>query len=421
MGKNKKQQNFKKWLRFLLFGGILAKFFAWLFNTKRISNFVDNFDDFVSEEKKEVDKLFSQDETVGEFIEGSGSVFKDFFIPSNSNSYKPKILRPKSLLITILVLIAIKACVLGYLFWLYPNQAQMSEQIVNQVLELTNQSRIANNLVPYQLNYDLSVAALAKANDMIENGYFAHHSPDGRKPWDWINRDNYRYLLVGENLAMNFSAANSAHQALMDSESHRKNILNDKYSDIGLAVVTGEINGQTTNILVELFAVEQEPILATTEESPSIPMPVAELEEIEQIEIEDMENEIAVLSAEETVPLITKAPEEIISEPQPIQRQVKLSPNLLLETEPNEEVEWHAITSYSKEGWAAKVVTWSKYIYLVVLAIITIALLINILIRITVQHKSVIIQSILVIIFISGMLLIRVHILESILDQIALI
>ena len=74
----------------------------------------------------------------------------------------------------------------------------------------------------------MSASALAKAEDMAINNYFAHYSPNGKKPWDWINRDNYAYLFVGENLAINFTSAEAVHEALMNSPTHRQNILNEK-------------------------------------------------------------------------------------------------------------------------------------------------------------------------------------------------
>ncbi|MFH1413178.1 MAG: CAP domain-containing protein [bacterium] len=384
----------KKWLKYLLLGGILAKLFVWLFNTGRINALVDNFEDFAEKEKDQVDKLIKKDQSVGEFVQGSGSVFKDYFIPNDHNDHRPKILRPKPLMAIILILIVLKVSLIGYLFWIYPDRAEMSEQIAKQIIELTNQTRITNGLESYELNPKLSEAALAKAKDMLEQGYFAHHGPDGKKPWNWIDRGQYQYMLVGENLAMNFSSAQSAHNALMQSESHKKNILNDKYDDMGLAVVSGELNGELTNILVELFATTKSSSLAMSDDT----------EPDQKLEPKLVDNEqVSVLSAQTVKP------------------QVKISPNILLETEPNQDIAWTSIADNTKAGKASKMIIISKYIYLIVLAVLIIALLVNIIIRISIQRKSVIIQSLIVIMLVSGMLLLRVHILESLLDKVAII
>lgn len=436
--KTKKKQN-KKWLGYLLLGGILAKFFVWLFNLKTWRRVVDNFGDFADQEQTELAKVVSRSESVSEYVAGSSSLFKDYFIPNYNNDHRPKILRPKSLLWIVVLAVVIKVAILGYIFWLYPNQARMSEEIANQLVQLTNQERLANGFKPYHVNSELSAAALAKAQDMLEQDYFAHHSPDGRKPWDWIDRNNYRYLLVGENLAMNFSTSQAAHNALMQSLSHRENILNQDYEDIGLAVVSGDFDGQPTNILVEIFAQEQPPVqAATTVESPSTPIPEAELAEAKA-------QEIAILSAQPalnnpTVSTPASQPEELaVADREPLEpvadanfiapnesmpsrpAQVKLSPNLLLETNPNQEVSSVEVAGDSQEGWLTKIINWSRYLYLAVLAVLIICLLINIIVRISIQHKPVIIQTILVIILLGGLALVHFHLVENLLGRVSLV
>lgn len=55
---------------------------------------------------------------------------------------------------------------------------------------------------------------------------------------------NYNYL--GENLAKNFSNEKEAHKALMNSPTHKANIVNTHYQKIGV--------GKSCGIEVELFA-----------------------------------------------------------------------------------------------------------------------------------------------------------------------
>jgi uncharacterized protein YkwD len=67
---------------------------------------------------------------------------------------------------------------------------------------------------------------------------------------------------------MNFTSADSVHQALMNSPSHKKNLLNPKYDEVGLAMATGYIDGKKTNVLVEFFSyrkVEPTQTLASAE------------------------------------------------------------------------------------------------------------------------------------------------------------
>ena len=88
---------------------------------------------------------------------------------------------------------------------------------------------------------------------MIKNDYFAHTSPQGISPWYWYDKDNYDYKYAGENLAINFLKAEDQQKAWMDSPTHRKNIFNPNYQEIGVAVAAGEINNQTAIITVQEF------------------------------------------------------------------------------------------------------------------------------------------------------------------------
>ena len=122
-----------------------------------------------------------------------------------------------------------------------------------KVIELVNQDRAELNIPELETNSELSRAALEKANDMIKHNYFAHVSPTGVTPWEWIGQSGYDYSFAGENLAINFTDPQSQHEAFMNSESHKKNILNEKYKDIGVAVIFGKIAGKQTIITVQEF------------------------------------------------------------------------------------------------------------------------------------------------------------------------
>ncbi len=54
------------------------------------------------------------------------------------------------------------------------------------IISLTNQSRQDYNLSALTENNILDKAAQAKADDMLQKGYFAHVTPDGKTPWDFI-------------------------------------------------------------------------------------------------------------------------------------------------------------------------------------------------------------------------------------------
>lgn len=128
-----------------------------------------------------------------------------------------------------------------------------SEITADKVLEYVNEARVEASVVDLVANEKLMSVAQDKLNDIIENNYFAHTSPDGKTPWFWFGKNGYDYQYAGENLAINFLTAESQHKAWMESATHRKNILNPKFREIGIAIGAGEIDGQTSIITVQEF------------------------------------------------------------------------------------------------------------------------------------------------------------------------
>ena len=106
-----------------------------------------------------------------------------------------------------------------------------------QILNLVNRDRTARGLSPLTLNPTLSLAALAKAEDMLSKNYFSHIAPDGTKPWFWMKTLGYNYVYAGENLAAGYTDPHELESSWMASPSHRANILSPLYSDTGVAVL----------------------------------------------------------------------------------------------------------------------------------------------------------------------------------------
>ncbi|AQS60062.1 CAP domain-containing protein [Desulforamulus ferrireducens] len=106
------------------------------------------------------------------------------------------------------------------------------------MINLINKERIANGLQP--LSYDAALAKVArdKAKDMVDNNYFSHQSPTYGSPFDQMKSNGITYRYAGENLA-GASNVNTAHTNLMNSDSHRKNILNANYTKVGVGVIEG--------------------------------------------------------------------------------------------------------------------------------------------------------------------------------------
>lgn len=122
-----------------------------------------------------------------------------------------------------------------------------------QILVKLNQERLAHGLKAVASNHLLDQAATDKAATLLAQGWFDHITKDGRTPWDFVHAAGYHYTLAGENLAMDFSDANSIHAAWLASPSHRENMLDPAYSDVGIATVSGTFDDHATIMVVELF------------------------------------------------------------------------------------------------------------------------------------------------------------------------
>jgi uncharacterized protein YkwD len=118
-----------------------------------------------------------------------------------------------------------------------------------EIVDLVNQDRERLGLASLSVDPALNLAALAKAQDMIAKNYFAHTSPAGTTPWQWVRSVGYNYSYAGENLAEGYTSAQELEKSWMASASHRANILSPHYSDLGLAV----ISYNNTNVVVQLF------------------------------------------------------------------------------------------------------------------------------------------------------------------------
>lgn len=143
------------------------------------------------------------------------------------------------------------AVIVVFSYLSYPVLAK--EINTNNIIDLVNSSRQKNGISELSENKTLDKIAADKLEDMVKNDYFAHTSPKGISPWYWYEKNGYDYKYAGENLAINFTRVEDEHDAWMKSPTHRKNILNPNYQEIGVAVGAGEINGQLGIIAVQEF------------------------------------------------------------------------------------------------------------------------------------------------------------------------
>jgi hypothetical protein len=179
--------------------------------------------------------------------------FKKYFIPHKENNHKPHILRNASIALFLGIVLVAEIGYLSATLIIIPRISGVAAVIASNVVDGTNQNRQANNLPALATNPLLVAAAQAKASDMATKGYFAHNSPDGKTPWDWLTAENYPYVYAGENLAVNFYDSQAVVDAWMNSPEHRANILNSHYTDIGIASAEGIYQGSHALFIVQFF------------------------------------------------------------------------------------------------------------------------------------------------------------------------
>ncbi|MBI2035979.1 MAG: hypothetical protein HYT12_04870 [Candidatus Liptonbacteria bacterium] len=122
------------------------------------------------------------------------------------------------------------------------------------VVSWTNRQRMDNGLQSLKVNSGLNIAADLKVKDMFTKQYFDHIAPTGEGPGDLAKKTAYEYIMIGENLALgNFKDDRELVQAWMDSPGHRANILNTKFTEIGVAVGSGSYEGRDVWIAVQEF------------------------------------------------------------------------------------------------------------------------------------------------------------------------
>ncbi|GAA1809316.1 CAP domain-containing protein [Planosporangium flavigriseum] len=104
------------------------------------------------------------------------------------------------------------------------------------VLTLVNQERAKANCPALTVDARLTAAARAYSADMASRGFFAHTTPDGVDLGTRVTRAGYRFSAVGENIAKGQRDATAVMTAWMNSPGHRANILNCRFSNIGIGL-----------------------------------------------------------------------------------------------------------------------------------------------------------------------------------------
>jgi uncharacterized protein YkwD len=178
---------------------------------------------------------------------------KVYFIPHEENDYEPHFFATTSILfISGAIVFVFLVSILQYVA-ISKGGDSLASVISSTLVDITNEDRIAYGKGTLAVNPTLVRAAQAKADDMAAKSYFAHTSPEGVTPWHWLEQAGYTFSYAGENLAVNFSDSINVGDAWMNSPGHKANIVNEHFTEIGIATAQGVYKGDQTTFVVQFF------------------------------------------------------------------------------------------------------------------------------------------------------------------------
>ncbi len=220
-----------------------------------------------------------------------------FLVPSPQNGYRPNSLESTALGVMLVLIMMTFALANVHSILLVTSNWFTASIIPVALVEMTNEEREAEALGDLTRSTRLDSAAKKKAEDMASQGYFAHDSPTGVTPWHWFSEVGYEYAYAGENLAVHFSESDDVVDAWMDSPGHRANIMNGKYTEIGIGTAKGTYKGSPTVFVVQLFGTPAVPDVLTVRDPKLIPPPTQRVAQVSG-------DTPAVLSANDPVPVV---------------------------------------------------------------------------------------------------------------------
>ncbi|WP_316570483.1 CAP-associated domain-containing protein [Neobacillus sp. YIM B06451] len=114
--------------------------------------------------------------------------------------------------------------------------ASLQQAFELQLFDLVNADRVGHGIPALAWSEKARVSSRRHSLDMATNHFFSHTNTYGQDPFDRMKATGIVYQAAGENIAMGYTSSIFAHEALMNSLGHRKNILSGKYSHLGAGV-----------------------------------------------------------------------------------------------------------------------------------------------------------------------------------------
>lgn len=117
-----------------------------------------------------------------------------------------------------------------------------------QVVKLVNEERAKYGLSPLTIDKSVESAALVRSKEIEKS--FSHTRPNGSSFSTVLKEQGVNFMGAGENIAWGQKSPEEVMQGWMNSEGHRANILNAKFTKIGVGYYQ---NSNGTNYWTQLF------------------------------------------------------------------------------------------------------------------------------------------------------------------------
>lgn len=338
--------------------------------------------------------------------------FLNFFVPHKGNDHKPHLFREEG--IAFLLVVIMIATAFSFSGKIAVQTKFLTASVQSLLLaDLANENRLDNNLPELVWNDTLARAAQLKADDMASKSYFAHTSPEGITPWHWFTQAGYYFTFAGENLAVNYTESVDVDQAWMDSPTHRANILNGNFTEIGIATAVGQYKGRETTFVVQMFAspLIQLPTRNTTEtrateevavETTTAPLPIPEVLGEET----GLQESVETLFVSDTYIAV----ENTSSTDIPAQ---DVAADTALLAEESDQAETPTVLASTSAHVIDNSVHYTAILYRILLAIVGCSLLLMIVIEYKKQHKKNIAYAVGVILLLALLLLVQAKFLHG--------
>ncbi|MEO1164568.1 MAG: CAP domain-containing protein [Chloroflexota bacterium] len=117
------------------------------------------------------------------------------------------------------------------------NVTQAQQDYEFDVMALTNAERTSRGLNALTWDTCLYRAAEFHSQDMVDNNFFSHTGSNGSSLAQRAIAQGYNYRNLGENIAWGQRTPAIVVNAWMNSDGHRRNILNANFTNIGIGLV----------------------------------------------------------------------------------------------------------------------------------------------------------------------------------------